>query len=37
MAWKSILVIGVISIVAVAIVFRVGFLRNLVTAPTPAA
>jgi len=37
MAWKSILVIAVISVVAVAVVFRVAFLRNLVTAPTPAA
>jgi hypothetical protein len=37
MQWKSLLVIGVIAVVAVAIVYRVAFLRNLVIGSAPAA
>jgi hypothetical protein len=37
MAWKSLLVIGAVAIVAVAIVYRVAFLRNLVIGAPAAA
>jgi hypothetical protein len=37
MAWKSLLVIGVVAVVAVAIVYRVTALRNIVVGPAAAA